>query len=266
MVNLCSPSLNIPALSSSSSPKSFPQNSLTSPQRAGSSINNNSNNYASNYSNTSNDNYINKYNNSYNNNHNNNSNNNDNDNSNSNNNDGYDHNYNNNSNKHNNYNNNNYHRSGNNDNNHDSCSVDNKNIAISNGKNCFSPNVPKNNENDRNDINIDVNSNNKISNNNISNTYDLTKGCKDITDPFHSSYPPNIPQYGTNNYHSPKGPFYSNHSSLSPSVIRNESKRGNNTNMTANSIQNMTTLSVNQNGPLSIVNLENVGITTELKE
>ena len=111
-----------------------------------------------------------------------------------------------------------------------------------------------------------MNSKNKISNTNISNTYDLTKGCNDITDPFHSSYEPNIPQYGTNNYHSPKGPFFSNHSSPSPSVIRNESRKENNLNMTANSIQNMNTLSVNQNVPLSIINLENVGITTELKE
>ena len=184
MVNLCSPSLartmNIPASPSSSAPKTVPLNSLISPQRTGSSINNSYNN-----NNNNNNSYIMKYNNNYNNNNNYNKTNNDNSNNNN-----YD-------------NNNNYEYSTNHR---------NKNSETSNDKNCFSPNIPKNHN-----INYDIDSNNQMLSTDVDK---MASDYNDKTDPFQSNYQPKIPQYGTNNYQSPKGPF----SSDNPSTDRKSTR------------------------------------------
>ena len=101
----------------------------------------------------------------------------------------------------------------------------------------------------------------------LSNNVDkMASDYNDKTDPFQSNYQPKIPQYGTNNYQSPKGPFSSDNPSTSPSIRGLENKRQNNINVTGSSIQNTAKVSDNHSGPFSTVNSETIPITLELKE
>ena len=95
----------------------------------------------------------------------------------------------------------------------------------------------------------------------LSNNVDkMASDYNDKTDPFQSNYQPKIPQYGTNNYQSPKGPFSSDNSSTSPSIRSLENKRKNNINLTGSSIQNTAKVSDNQSGPFSAVDSETLAV------